>query len=166
VKLRTVGEWGYLTLGKHYAPPKFAGALDAFGAALEAATGDTGSTQIELDVYNLRALGSALRRIAAGEDARHVFAQTRPGHRASERLRNSTVAGVYWQTLAEGLAADLSDLEAKSAATARAQAHFDGERITAARVERVARTYRDVWMRVFETQHAKAERAWRRCAST
>ena len=137
------------------AQPVGASALDALGAALEAARGDFASSQVELAADNLHVLGRTLRRIAAGEDARHVFAQTRPAHRASDRLRRSAIAAAYWRALAEGLAAGLPDLQAKHAAVEHAQQHFVDEQITAARVLRVARTYRDVWLRVLEIEHAK-----------
>jgi hypothetical protein len=138
----------------HVRPEGF-GALDFIGKALEAAQGDDlGPGAVNLSTMDLRALGRSLRRVAAGEDARHVFAQTRDGYTTFERLRRGTIAHLYWRTLAEVLATgDVTEREAKRLAIARAQKQFPDRDLDAASIVRYASTHRASCMMMLEHTH-------------
>jgi hypothetical protein len=139
-----VGPWVNATTGRAHVRPEGAGALDFLGRSLEATQGDPlGPGTVNVSAADLRALGRALRRVASGEDARHVFAQTRAGYATFQRQRKGTIAYLYWRTLAEVLAAGaVSEGDAKRQAIARAQRQFPHSGIDGRTVTRYARALR------------------------
>jgi hypothetical protein len=150
---RLIGPWGDLDKGPTYVRPENAGTLNRFGEILEAASGDLESCTIALSAADVQALGRALRRVAAGEDARHVFAQKKVGHRQDERHRKQTIAILYWQTFAERLANGMSPEQAKREAVDRARRHFTDKKINGATVTRYARTLRGPVLEFLDLRH-------------
>lgn len=161
-----VGPWGNREEGPQYVRPEGWAALGWFGKTLEAATGETayeyfqkglrGERQrpatVNVTATDLHALGKALRRVAAGEDARHVFGQAKVGHRQDDRPRKQTIAYLYWYTLAQALNDGASDRDAKAAAVDRARRQFSRPQIDAATVVRYATAQRAVLMPRLEFQ--------------
>ena len=157
-KATLVGPWGNREAVPERNPPEGAGALDFFGKALEAATGGPSTATVAISVRDVQALGRALRRVAAGEDARHVFAQTRAGYDLRERQRKGTIALLYWRTLAELLEAGrVSEREAKRQAITRAQRRFPRRTIDDASVAKYARAHRDLCLMMLEVFHKQGK---------
>lgn len=140
----SIATWGYPPPGKHYARPQEWFALQWVADMLEAARGEPLERgDVDLCTRDLQKLGKALRRIAAGEDARHVFRQVRRRGKQDDRIRNQTVAWLYLLTLAQQLADGAPERTAVARATARARRQFPDKKIDAATVRRYAREFRD-----------------------
>lgn len=96
MKLRMVGAWGDTSPdpGKRRVKPEGYGALDKLGQALAAADGVYASATVPIAAVDVQALGKALRRIAKGEDARHLFAQIVTPGRQSASQEQAAVAAI------------------------------------------------------------------------
>jgi hypothetical protein len=150
---RVIGPWGNPEKGPRYVRPDSPGALNRFGEILESATGDMATTAIELSVHDVQALGSALRRIAAGEDARHVFAQNKVGHRPGERLRKQTIGRAYYRALAEHLNSGAKETVAKRAAQRAGMAAGSDKPVDVKTIERYAHEHQTAILAYMDDLH-------------
>lgn len=159
-KVRTIGPWGNPARGPRHTRPESWAALEAFGRELEAAEGETplavwmnslllkqpaAPSTVAVMASDLHALGRALRRIAAGEDARHVFGQAKVGHRQDATPQQQRLALIYYRTLAQQLeAGEVNERAAKKAAIGAARKLAPD--VDEATVPRYAQKHRDaVW---------------------
>lgn len=141
------GLWGNEEEGGRGGRPQGWAALDWLGQALEQSQPDGKVTRVSVAAIDLQALGRSLRRIAGGEDARHVFAQSKVGHRQDDNPTNQAIAMIYWATLAQLLHdGTMSEPAAKREAIARAQRRYPRKTLDAATVTRYARKWRDKLM--------------------
>ena len=130
--------------GPHYRRPQNFFQLEWIAKQLESTRGEPNDRgEVDLAAGDLRILGQALRRIAGGEDARHIFGQRATRGAQDDRVRNQTVAFVYLHQLASGLAAGASERQAVRSAAERAQRKFPDKKLDAATVRRYATKYRD-----------------------
>jgi hypothetical protein len=151
-RMHVIGPWGNVEPGKRYGAPFNAGALDRLGGILEAATGDDARAAVEIAHFDIQSLGTALRRVAGGEDARHVFGQNKAGHRPNQRLRIQHIVHVFYRTLAAELAAGKTDGQARRTAIAAAQ-RVPGGKIKTDTVKRYASMHQDATLAYLKDMH-------------
>lgn len=128
-------------------PPSHRAGLVGLGRLLKEAEGDRYSpAAVPVTAETLHALGDALLRIARGEDARHVFAQTATRGRQSRALEQQQIGAAYWLELLKG--------STESAAVARAANHFPEMKLTRATVRQYAKPHARDHVR-FMARHAE-----------